>query len=371
LSSFFPQFRCVIVNADNHSADGTRETFLSTETRACKEYVSTPDGTKGKGENLLRFFALAADCGVRAAATVDADLESIAPDWMRRIFVPLLEGHDFVFPVYSRFRYDGAITSQLCYPVLTGVYGCAIRQPIGGEFGFSRRFLDHLAQADVPAAARGFGIDIHLTTQAVEHRFRSCGVVLGRKIHRKRDRATLGPMLAEVTASLFANIRQAQTYRRNVATISSPALFGEEAFHACPPVSVSLSSLADLYFAGVLDFGTVYELAFDRRTRQAITEMAERRGPLQIDKEMWCDLVYGLLAAHLSDPQESKLSAAIVPLFFARMFSFVTETQHLSDAEVEADVRALAELFFAQRHKLSAARLTVLPSEETDGFDNL
>ena len=73
-----------------------------------------------------------------ACAVVDADVRSISPEWIELLLRPVLEqGYDYAAPYYLRHKYDGTITNSLAYPLTRALYGKRIRQPIGGEFGFS------------------------------------------------------------------------------------------------------------------------------------------------------------------------------------------------------------------------------------------
>ena len=40
-------------------------------------------------------------------------------------------------PLYHRHKFDGTITNGIVYPLTRALYGRRIRQPIGGDFGFS------------------------------------------------------------------------------------------------------------------------------------------------------------------------------------------------------------------------------------------
>src|SRR5262249_20293217 len=183
------------------------DVFMSTQTRSTTCYVSTDQGVTGKGHNVRNFMALASDAGVRAGAILDADLESVSPRWMRNLLGPILEEeYDFTFPVYRRYRYDGSLTSLVCYPAVHGLFASHVRQPIAGDFGFSARLIDHLPSCESPEPASRYGIDIFLTTEAIANRSKICGVTLGAKIHRKRDRATLGAMVEEVVATLLQQV---------------------------------------------------------------------------------------------------------------------------------------------------------------------
>jgi glycosyltransferase involved in cell wall biosynthesis len=89
LLEYFPNKKCVIINADNDSPDGTREAFLSTETKVPKIYISTPKGAKGKGRNVRNLLLAAVELQARAVVIVDADLTSFTPKWILRLGEPL------------------------------------------------------------------------------------------------------------------------------------------------------------------------------------------------------------------------------------------------------------------------------------------
>ena len=98
------------------------------------------DGVGGKGAALRTIFEIAAALEVQALVVVDSDLRSIVPEWIELLAGPILKGgYDFVAPLYARYKYDGTITNTVTYPLTRALYGHRIRQPIGGDFGVSRR----------------------------------------------------------------------------------------------------------------------------------------------------------------------------------------------------------------------------------------
>ncbi len=82
LTNYFGNFKSIIINADNDSEDDTRGAFLSTKTRTPKRYITTPKGTRGKGNNMLNIFRFAKKHArtVKGVVVVDADLCSITPE---------------------------------------------------------------------------------------------------------------------------------------------------------------------------------------------------------------------------------------------------------------------------------------------------
>jgi len=139
LSKYFFNKTSVIINVDNHSPDGTRDAFMNTPTSVPKIYISTPEGVKGKGNNLRNLFEAAVELQAKAVVMVDADLKSISPQWIQYLAEPILAGFNYVTPIYVRHKYDGSITNHIAYPLLRTLFGLRVRQPIGGDFGFSGR----------------------------------------------------------------------------------------------------------------------------------------------------------------------------------------------------------------------------------------
>ena len=125
LARHFPGARCLLVNSDGGSTDGTREIVERTELGELTEILvdavpATPlarlvtpySGLPGKGSALRTIFRIAADVGAGACCVVDSDLRSISPEWIELLLTPVKRyGFDFVAPLYARHRYDGTITN--------------------------------------------------------------------------------------------------------------------------------------------------------------------------------------------------------------------------------------------------------------------
>ena len=191
LHKYFPHQRTVIVNADNFSEDGTKEVFLQTDTGGIpKVYLSTPPGIKGKGNNFKNLFGYLSEYKPKGLIVVDADLKSIEPWWIGCLGQAILEGHDFAAPLYCRNEYDGTITNHVCYPLFYGLLGMDIRQPIGGDFAFSGRMMEHWLSRDWTPNTLQYGVDIFMTTEAVLSGFSVAQVDLGSKIHKPQRAQT-------------------------------------------------------------------------------------------------------------------------------------------------------------------------------------
>jgi hypothetical protein len=206
LLEYFPRKKSVIINADNDSPDGTREAFLNIDTRTPKIYISTPKGEKGKGRNVRNLFLAAVELQAKAVVIVDADLTSFTPQWIQRLGEPLFNDFDYVSPIYERHKYDASITNHFARPLLQALYGVGIRQPIGGDFGFSgKAAMAFLSEKSWTDRVAHFGIDIWMTTLAYLRGLKVCETFLGScKSHRVKDPAReLSTMFQDVIATMF------------------------------------------------------------------------------------------------------------------------------------------------------------------------
>src|SRR2546428_14086603 len=170
--------------------------------------ISTPyDGLPGKGSAFRTIFAIAKRLNAKACIVVDSDLRSINPDWVELLARPILDrDFDYVAPFYLRHKYDGTITNGIIYPLTRTLFGKRIRQPIGGDFGFSGRLAARYLEKDVwNSDVARFGVDIWMTVTAIAEGFRVSQAYLGAKLHDAKDPGTdLTSMFLQVVGSLFS-----------------------------------------------------------------------------------------------------------------------------------------------------------------------
>jgi glycosyltransferase involved in cell wall biosynthesis len=264
LTKYFPDKKAVIINVDNNSPDGTREVFMSTATEVPKIYISTPKGVKGKGNNFRNLFEASAELRAKAVVVVDADLKSITPEWIQYLGEPLFTGMNYVAPIYVRHKYDGSITNHIAYPLLRTLFGLRVRQPIGGDFGFSGRLARaYLSEKLWNTSTANFGIDIWMTTIAIARRFRICQAFLGSpKSHRAKDPAKdLGPMFTQVVSTLFdLMIDFEYLWKDTIETFPTSIYgFGLGVNEKPPTVRVNTDKLYESFKKGFDSYGELWE----------------------------------------------------------------------------------------------------------------
>ncbi|TMF41436.1 MAG: glycosyl transferase family 2 [Chloroflexi bacterium] len=396
LVQYFPDLRPVLVNSDAGSPDGTARVVVETEppdyveqillvrptNKLSRVSLTYPeiDGVGGKGAALRTIFEIAAALEVQALVVVDSDLRSIIPEWIELLAGPIVKGgYDFVAPLYARYKYDGTITNTVTYPLTRSLYGNRIRQPIGGDFGVSGDLVRHYLELDdwTDDISR-FGIDIWMTTSALTGGFAVCQARLGAKVHDPKDPgADLGPMFRQVVGTI---LRLAATHPDNWLSIRGshdvPA-YGFERIIDPPPLEVNTLRLLTELHSGSLTLADTWRgmfapanaetvmvlaaeagqlvdqarsrlgLAGDGAPSTATTlEMGEALAAFHFPDDLWARLVYDLVvAARSSTPPIEQLVAALVPIYFGRVGSFVIENRHQTTDQAEERVERQAREF--------------------------
>jgi glycosyltransferase involved in cell wall biosynthesis len=342
LSKYFGDYSCVIINCDNNSPDNTREAFMSTSTSNPKIYISTPEGVKGKGNNLRNLFAKAVELEAQAVIVVDADLTSITPEWIRNLGQPLFEDFSFVSPLYVRHKYDGMITNNLAYPLTRALYGRRVRQPIGGDFGFSGDLARSYLESNVwTQDVAEFGIDIWMTSLAMISRAQVIQSFMARpKINKPKDPGTnLVPIFLNVVSTIFDLMCDNDGFWREVKWSRPTAVFGYGLgdVEIPPDVVVDTRSLGERFIAGADSFREIHRACLSDETFSKLQEASEvRLEAFELPPVLWAKVLYDFAVAYKRKiaPRDDLLHA-LIPLYYGRALSFVLETEAMNNQQVE------------------------------------
>lgn len=365
LAKYFPGTKAVLVNSDGGSSDDTTaiaariavnyEHLLIAERQSILHRIITPyHGIPGKGSAFRTIFEIARRLKARACAVVDADLRSISPEWIDMLLRPLLnERYDYVAPYYLRHKYDGTITNSLAYPLTRALYGQRIRQPIGGEFGFTGDLAGHFVDQQVwDSEVARFGIDIWMTTEAIASGARVCQSFLGAKIHNPKDPASdLSAMLRQVVGSLFASMEQHTGLWSHVTGSHPVPLFGFPYEVGVEPVRVDIAGMVARFHQGLSDLKPIWERILAPDTLRALLDLNHASSAdACVPDQLWAQIIYDAAAAyhHQLFPREQLLNA-LTSLYLGRTASFVLNTQGLTSAEAEHTIEQVCRTFEEQK----------------------
>jgi len=343
----FPNMRALIVNADGGSEDGTRDRVRASAD-GMPIVTGRYEGRSGKGSAFRAIFEAVTLLGARACAVVDSDLRSITPDWIARLVGPVVRDEaDYVTPLYARHKHDGTITNTIAYPLTRALYGARVRQPIGGEFGFSADLARiYLAEPVWESDVAKFGIDIFMTTTALARGVRVAQAFLGAKIHDPKDPgADLGPMFTQVVGTLLTLARQNVDVWRPVTGSRDVPVIGEIAPVEPEAVNASVRVLVEKFKAGAGDQDRAWDEILSADTRDVARKAAETGNASAIGARFWAKAVYEIVAAAKTRDDTEALARALLPLYFGRVAALIGEMQGLDQAAAERVVEQQALAF--------------------------
>jgi glycosyltransferase involved in cell wall biosynthesis len=368
LASHYHDRKCVILIADGGSTDDTREVAKEFQIKPWQEKLITIyRGPAGKGTALRSVFEAVARLKVGACAVVDSDLRSITSDWIKYLIDPVLErGYQFVSPIYLRHKYDGTITNNIVYNLTRALYGKRIRQPIGGDFAFSRDVAKFSIEQDVwETDVARYGIDIWMTTNAITQGFRICQSNLGVKIHDAKDPGHhLGPMFRQVIWTIFSLMERYEGYWKEIRGSTPVEVFGHENHVEPEPVKVDLEGMIQHFKIGFHQFSSLWKEIFCEECCEEIRKVAHMGSrKFHLPTDTWIRILYELAATfHGWSVNRNKLIDLVTPLYYARVASFVRQSWKMSSEEAEALVEEQAQSF--EEHKDYLVKVWDEKSEE-------
>jgi glycosyltransferase involved in cell wall biosynthesis len=372
LAKYFPGHKAVIVNSDGGSTDGTTdvvqrssvesfESILLHHSVAPIAKLAFPySGIPGKGSAFRSVFEIARRVDAKACAVVDSDLRSITPEWIELLVKPVLEGgFDYVSPLYHRHKFDGTITNSIVYPLTRALYGKRVRQPIGGDFGFSGEMAKFYLGKDVwETDVARFGIDIWMTTTALANDFKVAQSFLGAKIHGAKDPGSdLSDMLYQVISATFALM---ETYAEAWVPIEgSEAVptFGFEYTVGLEHVNVNTARMLHNFREGIRNLREVWQDILGNGDLREV----ERLGALddaafRFPPGLWARIVYDYaLAFHHRKMPAEHLIKSLTPLYIGKTASFVMEAQDMDQAGAEAEIEKLCMEFEGKKDYLTTS----------------
>lgn len=362
LAKYYPDARAVVFNSDGNSDDNTRmvfervartdsyDTFFIREPEFPLEVISgNYVGVPGKGSAFKAIFEAAQMLGVKACAVLDSDLRSITPEWIQLLLAPILtKGYGYVCPFYRRYKYDGTITNSIAYPFTRALYGRRVRQPIGGDFGFSGKMLKLYLDQDVwDTDVTRFGIDIWMTTTAIVHGFKICQSFMGAKIHDDKDPgADLGPMFIQVVGTIFSLMSTYETHWQRVVGSRPTAILGFQSETAPKPLKVNTSRMMTRFTDGITKYQSSYQQILTEEVYAKLMEVAEMAGNnIDFPKTLWVKLIFDYAIFYQTAPDRRQVLQSLIPLYYGFIASFIHETEHLDDYQAEEVIEKLCQVY--------------------------
>ncbi len=354
ISRHYKDLRTVIIISDGGSTDDTREAAKEKVVHPYVEKIVTIyRGIPGKGSALRMIFEAASFLKAKVCLLFDADLRSITPEWVKALADPVLShGHDFVAPVYSRYKYDATITNNIAYNMTRALYGKRVRQPIGGDFGLSEKMVDFYYSCGpeiwMTDIAR-FGIDIWMTTSAIVSDKSICQAYLGTKIHDVKDPLeNLGPMFRQVVYPIFELMESNSEKWKGVTTSELIPTYGESIQKEPEAFSVDLPGMIENFNEGFKNLSVLWEKIINPQSFVILKGLTKKRKieNFLMPTEDWTKIVYDFAVTfHRWKKDRKNLVDIMRPLYYARVASFINRTKDMTTQDAEIIIEEQAQTF--------------------------
>jgi hypothetical protein len=308
-----------------------------------KIYISTPPDLPGKGNNLRNLFEKVRELQAQVVVVLEADIRNVAPYWVRNLGEPVVKGSGYVCPLYVRHKYEATLSSSLVYPLMRCLYGRRVRQPNVGDFAFKGDLVDAFLNSRVwTESVQHFGIDIWMTTIAMNSRIPICQTLIGApKIHRMKDPSAHLPVLfPQLIGAIFDLMMAYEDFWYQVKWSKPTLLYGTDthSVETAIPAEVNVNLLYEKFLQGFDRYNDLWQDLYDDTVGPKLQEI--RSLGLQhfsFPTQTWAKILFNMAKsyAQADEPKRALLRDSLLPLYLGKVLSFVRKTERMSIQQAE------------------------------------
>ncbi len=274
-----------------------------------------------------------------------------APHWIGRLFEAVTSGdgdQDLALARFSRHYLAHSVESLLVFPIMTGVFGFRLRQPMSGVCSLSTRMVRTLIESDSPWSddVGIYGFYPWLTILALQKDMNICEVPLGLASFRygigklKLIFRQTAHVLLERTA------RTSRWWLDLPDAIRQPRVIGPRLNQLPPPFSLDPRELLRHFKAEFNHFDdTLFRELIPVGLRERMQRLADGGVEgAEIEADEWADIIQRFLGMYRFERHfhPDDVVDGLFPFFLARLMSIVEDQAHLEEAvlpELRAEPR--------------------------------
>lgn len=353
----FPRLRTVMINSDGGSVDGTPELIRSASLaesdmvqtahalRTLHRVVAPYHGLPGKLTALKTIFAASDLTQARVLVLLDPAGPATEPERVSELIRPVLQGHvDVLAPKYRRHPRDGVLITQLVRPMVRGLYGVELDEPLGVELACAGRFTSHCLEQEIWDREAGrFAIDLWLRTEAIAQRYR-VGQIWRPSPGASGTRTKLREAVRQIVLSLVESLRAHEPFWTGTEGVVSLPILGNDGMSV--PAEPSPWDYEALGRQARDTLKQISPLVGEVLTAPVLERLLDGTGCTPLDDDLWVRVVYAFATAighrrgnvdHLVD--------MFVPIYMCRASAFMAATAAEPAAAVQARLDSLCETF--------------------------
>lgn len=293
-----------------------------------------PKGVNGRGYS-IRAILEAAKIMKGDVILLEADLKrenncGIKPEWIDRLYEPLMEGYDASIAVFSRHPFEDTTGSLFVSPLISALYRVRFADPLSGVFGISKSLIEEMSMDfdKYKEILGGFGVNPWILTYLLRNNRKICEVALGAKF----SPLTFGKrsiVFKEMAFSLFSMVAEDENrWLEAKKVVKFPDLYDigerEKPLEVFCNYEVYVKEFKTGYFhyrnflTKILDEKIISDL--DRMLEASLTDF-------NFSNELWAKIVYSFLLGFAFSEGISKddLLNSFMALYDGRVAGFLRE----------------------------------------------
>ncbi len=297
-------------------------------------------------------FAAGEKLGSRACCILASRLESETGRSAYRLAEPLLNGElDLVVPRYARHRFEGLLNSSIVAPLMRALYGKRLSNPMGPDFGVSRRLVQRLVGRE--RTGRGAANGLHplasLTPLALCENLHVAELHLGTRSYPPPDWTNTASLVAEILGPVFLDIeRNAACWQRMRVSAAVPAI-GEPVSVQSDTASLDTSRLVESFALANRELQEIWSLILPPSTLVELRKLSRLRSEeFQMPDDVWVRIVYDFALAHRLRPiNRDHLLKSMTPLYLGWVASYAHDLERDNAVPPDQRLERLAGAFEA------------------------
>ena len=319
--------RAVLIHSGDHIEAPEPEPGVRTLAYPLLTTQGSPDPAQSIAAAYRSLIAVGNSLGAKAVGAIVSDLESINADWLYRLLQPVLQlDFDLVAPCYGHRPLEGLLNGAILAPFTSALYGKQIQHPLGPDFAFSRRLIEHLA-ASTPKPPHPPRSLASLAVEAICNGFEICQAYVGVRRYPPPDWMNQSSVLAQVLSPVFVEAELRAAYWQRIRGSLSLPVFGAPEMLPETPDPVDVRRMIESFELGCRNLQDIWGLVLPPGTLLQLSRLA--RSPLELFRmpdTLWARIIYDFALGHrLRLISQEHVLRAMTPLYLAWVASHALE----------------------------------------------
>ncbi len=280
-------------------------------------------GVLRMSETYQSIFAAAEKLQARGCCIIASKLEATTPPWAWRITQPLFESQaDLVLPHYARRKFEGLLNASILAPMMRALYGKRVNNPMGPDFGVSRRLFQQMLAAK--ATGNRLNSLASLTPTALCQNLQIIEVNFSTRIYPPADWSNMSSVLADVLSPVFIDMEQNAAFWQRTRVSAPLPVVGEPFRLDQDSPAVDTRAMVESFQLGNRELQEIWSLVLPPSSLFELRKLS--RLPVEqfrLPDELWVRIVYDFALAHrLRTISRDHLLRSMTPLYLGWVASY-------------------------------------------------